>query len=266
MVKPNQNHVNQYSPNSSRSSTPEQQQTLFVQDGNAAQNYYHLDHAHHPISIQDKVHLIRDNNDKACLLNKIQNEMDKRKLTRQQKESSSENIISSRVKNHHRCQPLSSCLTFRVSSKETILDNLKPKIVENDLPQESQPPNHSENKLISYDKNCDITSLIEFLDCSSEQLNDVLIYEARKMDDIFNDDSDENDDILEYVRTQQIKRDNGFNVTGEKVYRDEKTGMMRNLHKSSVSVTLYNEEPDYDDDFGKSSVFHPIMTMKEKLS
>jgi len=197
--------------------------------------------------------ILKDNTDKIKFLHNIQAEIDRRKLMRSESIHLTHDIVMKQKKSPQHCP------TFRVPHKE---------VEEED---ELFRFNHTnkQHDLIGYDIDCD-ESLMDFLGSSSREYGDSLVWERtvprREVGDTLLDESEEDPEILDYINSQKWKRDHGQNVTGETFYQDKTTGRLRNLHKDSVSITLYNTDSDYGDDFGKASIFRPIMTIKEKLS
>jgi hypothetical protein len=118
------------------------------------------------------------------------------------------------------------------------------------------------------DEGCQSDGLEKFL--KSGDHDESVIWESRLASgdchSTWKGESEEESEIVDYVFQQRLRKLKGEDVRGETLYRDEVTGRMRKLHKDSISIELHGVDSGYDREFGDSSVFRPIMTMKEKLS
>ena len=78
-------------------------------------------------------------------------------------------------------------------------------------------------------------------------------------------DSETEPSTAEFIASLEKKKESGW-VTDETLYYDEDADVVRNLHKSSVSLTNYKSQSFDNRDFGNPVALYPIMTSEERLS
>lgn len=95
----------------------------------------------------------------------------------------------------------------------------------------------------------------------------LLVVEDEEKGETYSSDSDSlpDEEMTEYLRSQMEKLQNSENITGETLYYDEEFQVIRNMHKSSHSLTNYGTLPD-ETWIGKGHLFYPEMTLEEKMS
>jgi hypothetical protein len=84
-----------------------------------------------------------------------------------------------------------------------------------------------------------------------------------KQDD--DDDSDTETEIYQFIKSQKLKKHHGTNLTGELLWYDEEYKIIRNLHRSSISLTDYGKV-NGQCDFGKTQYMFDQLTNEEQRS